>query len=503
MKNDCLQTPEACFAKAHEHQKAGRIPEAIALYESLLQQKIPMTPADHNNLATLFERMGHEKKALEHYAAAVHAAPDFTLAHYNLGLMFLKKNQLNAAKTQFNNVLSLNPEHTHAQFYQGIINLTHNKLNEAEQAFQTVLAHNKEHPDALANLGVIALKREQGQQAITYFSQALAFDENHEDARNNLAATFMHYDRFENARTHYALLLEQYPNNLEYHYNAGVAEMALGQLEQATKHFELILKHNPKHHASFTNLASIAQRLGQTQRAMDYLTHAYDINPHDKSSEFMLDALKHGKEQRPACPEYTQNLFDNYALHYEKHMIKTLEYSVPQHMAHVLHQLIPEMHVTRALDLGCGTGLSGIILREISQHLTGVDLSPKMLDHAREKVVYDELIEAELITYLTQNQTTYDLIAAADVLPYLGDLAPLFEQIKAHLAPHGLFILTHEISKTADWLLQTTARFAHHPRYLCALAEKHGFQIVHQQSFVARKHHDDNLPVMLYALQCF
>jgi predicted TPR repeat methyltransferase len=495
------QTADACFTEAHEHQKAGRITQAIALYESLLQQKISLTPADHNNLAALYERVGNQNQALVHYSKAVHAAPDFAIAHYNLGLMFLKQNQLDAAKTQFNNVLSLNPEHINAQFYQGIISLTHDKLDEAEKAFQAVLAQSKEHPDALANLGVIALKREQGQQAITYFSQALAFDEHHEDARNNLAATFMHYDRFENALTHYALLLEKYPNNLEYHYNAGVAEMALGQLEHATKHFELILKHNPKHHACLTNLASIAQRLGHTQKAISYLTHARDVNPHDKSSEFMLDAFKHGKEQRPACPEYAQNLFDNYALHYEKHMTQTLEYSVPRHMAQTLHLLIPTMHVTRALDLGCGTGLSGIILREISQHLTGVDLSPKMLAHARDKAVYDELIEAELITYLTQDKTTYDLISAADVLPYLGDLAPLFEHVKAHLTAQGLFILTHEISDTANWLLQTTARFAHHPRYLCALAEEYGFQVVHHESFVARKHHDDDLPVMLYALQ--
>ncbi|MDF1684089.1 MAG: tetratricopeptide repeat protein [Legionellaceae bacterium] len=499
-----IQTSEACLTKAHEHQKSSRIPEAIAAYESLLQQKISLSPADHNNLATLYERMGNPNKALTHYAAAVHAAPDFAIAHYNLGLILLKQNKLDAAATQFNNVLILNPEHTNAHFYQGIISLTHHQLDAAEKAFQTVLTQHKEHPDALANLGVIALKRDQGQQAITYFSQALAFDEHHEDARNNLAATFMHYDRFENALTHYVLLLEKYPNNLEYHYNAGVAEMALGQLEHATKHFELILKHNPKHHACLTNLASIAQRLGQTIKAVEYLTQARDVNPGDKSSEFMLDAFKNGKEQRPACPEYAQNLFDNYALHYEKHMTETLGYSVPQHMAQALHQLLPSMQVERTLDLGCGTGLSGIILRELSQHLTGVDLSPKMLAHAHDKAVYDELVEAEIITYFTQltpNTITYELITAADVLPYLGDLSALFEQVKAHLAPQGLFILTHEISDSAHWILQTTARFAHHPRYLVALAEEHGFKIVHHESFVARKHHDDDLPVMLYALQ--
>ena len=182
-------------------------------------------------------------------------------------------------------------------------------------------------------------------------------------------------------------------------------------------------------------------------------------------------------------------------------MTETLEYSVPRHMAQALHQLIPDMQVKHTLDLGCGTGLSGIVLRELSEHLTGVDLSPKMLEHAYKKAIYDELIEAEIISYLTQNKAIYELITAADVLPYIGDLTPLFEQIKAHLAPRGLFILTHEITEEANWLLQPTARFAHNPHYLSVLAETHDFQVVHQESFVARKHHDDDLPVMLYALQ--
>ena len=45
---------------------------------------------------------------------------------------------------------------------------------------------------------------------------------------------------------------------------------------------------------------------------------------------------------------------------------------------------------TQALDLGCGTGLTGIILREIAKHLTGVDIAAKMLAHAKEKEIYDE-----------------------------------------------------------------------------------------------------------------
>jgi predicted TPR repeat methyltransferase len=455
-----------------------------------------------HQIARAYEHRGEIQHALEHYQASLHAAPDYIEAHHNLGQLFLKTNHLDAAIKQFNNVLALNPQHTNAHFYLGVAYLMQEKLEPAKDAFETMLSYDPEHTDAITNLGVIALKQDKPQHAITHFTNALAFDGTHESARNNLAATFMHHNRFENARTHYASLLETYPENLEYLYNAGVAEMTLGHLDTARTHFNHVLNQKPSHHASLTNLASIASKLNQSHDAIMYLKRANNANPQDTSSQFMLDAFTQEAIQREASPEYTKNLFDNYALYYEQHMVETLTYHVPQHMARVLHRLIPRSEpIQHALDLGCGTGLSGVVLRDLSLHLTGVDLSPNMLNVAREKAIYDELIEADINVYLNQTSTRYNLITAADVLPYLGCLDTLFASITTSLEPHGLFLLTHEISAHTDWTLQTTARFAHHPNYLLRLAKQHNLSILHQTSLIARKHNDDDLPVMCYALQ--
>ena len=400
--------------------------------------------------------------------------------------------------------------HITKQFYEGVIALLTENLDKAEETFLDVLVLDEAHADARTNLGVIALKRGQNQQAITYFSEALGFDETHENARNNLAATFIHHNRFENARTHYTVLLQNHPDNPEYNYNAGVAEMALGHLNEARTHFKSVLKQNKNHGASLTNLANIASRLNQIPDAIHYLKRATAANPDDTSSAFMLDALTEQSPMREASTEYTQNLFDNYALHYEKHMQDALNYSAPKHIAEYLHRFIPNsplttpkhpLHVTRALDLGCGTGLSGIVLRELSLHLTGVDLSPKMLAEAEQKAIYDELFEADLILFLAEQITPFSLIVAADVLPYLGELDTLFQSVAKTLVPKGLFLLTIEISNSTDWTLQKTARFAHHPDYITTLAKQYGFDILLQKLFVARKQHDEDLPVMLYALQ--
>jgi predicted TPR repeat methyltransferase len=486
---------------ANAYKQKREFDLAIRHYEQALLLD-PQYAQAHNNFASLLVQLGEHQRALQHFQQAVHTAPDFAVAHHNLGLLLLRIKEPDAAKRQFNNVIALNPHYLQAHFYLGVLALNADELDDAEKAFQHVLSVDKEHMDTLNNLGVIALKREQGQLAIDYFTKSLALDPNNWEARNNLAATFIHYDRFENALTHYAELLDHAPNEPEYLYNAGVAEMALGHLEKAKKYFQTILTQQAHHFAALTNLAAIQVRLGYRQQAITLLHQAHAANPDDTSCQFMLNALTGRTDTALACPDYARNLFDNYALYYDKHMQSTLHYSIPQHIARALHQhLKHSAPIARALDLGCGTGLSGVVLRELSTHLTGVDLSSKMLNQAKQKGIYDALTESEALAFLNQNTEPYDLIVAADVLPYLGDLKNLFQAVHAQLSPSGLWIFSVEISEQAPWQLQSSARFSHHPDYLRALSEQQHFNILHQERLIARKQDGHDLSVLLYVMQ--
>ena len=481
---------------ANAYKATHQLDKAIVHYQQALQLD-PNYAKAHNNLATVYALQDNYKQALNHYRLAVHAQPDFVPAHYNLGLLLLKNNQLAAAEKQFNNVLALHSNHIDAQFYLGVLKLEENALEKAEQHFNEVLAMNGEHVEALINRGVIALKHDQGQIAIDYFTKALGFDNQNVDARNNLAATFIHHDRFENALMHYDVLLQHDPKNPEYLYNMGVAQMALGHLQEATLHFETILKQDSHHFAALNNLAAIQIRCGQREEAVALLKRALAANPLDEASQFMLSALTGSKQDPKACPTYVNNLFNNYALYYDQHLQGSLSYSLPQHIGRLLHQL-PVTKVKNTLDLGCGTGLSGIVLREVSAHLTGVDIACKMLEQAKDKGIYDELVESELLTFLKKNKHPYDLAVAADVLPYLGELDSLFTTLAAHLNKEGLFIFTHEISEDQPFQLQSSARFSHHPDYIKTLCAKHGFACIHQEKVIARQQNQQALHVMLY-----
>ena len=69
------------------------------------------------------------------------------------------------------------------------------------------------------------------------------------------------------------------------------------------------------------------------------------------------------------------------------------------------------------LDIGCGTGVSGLFLRDAGfTQLHGSDFSPEMIALARDKQIYDEIFTADLHRPFDFVNTVYQTIAAIGVL---------------------------------------------------------------------------------------
>jgi SAM-dependent methyltransferase len=174
-----------------------------------------------------------------------------------------------------------------------------------------------------------------------------------------------------------------------------------------------------------------------------------------------------------------------------------LGYRVPED----LHALLMKTgrHFTNILDLGCGTGLASPLLRQIGTRLTGIDLSPRMLEKAAERQLYDCLIESEVGAFLAQTNETFDLVIAADLLVYFGDLAPLLQGIAAVLEPGGLFALNVETTTRADFVGLPSGRFAHAAGYIEALSRA-DFVLVEKQETTIRL--EANQPVAASLSSC-
>ena len=78
----------------------------------------------------------------------------------------------------------------------------------------------------------------------------------------------------------------------------------------------------------------------------------------------------------------------------------------------------------RILDVGCGTGLSGLALAEVGfTNLDGCDFSPPMLERAAATGVYGRLFESDLNKGLDVADDTYDHAAAVGVFSF-GHIRP-------------------------------------------------------------------------------
>jgi predicted TPR repeat methyltransferase len=187
-----------------------------------------------------------------------------------------------------------------------------------------------------------------------------------------------------------------------------------------------------------------------------------------------------------ADPGYVRQLFNQFAADYDTRMRGRLGYAAPSILRDLAGLLIDPTRRFDILDLGCGTGLSGIAFKPIARRLVGVDLSPRMLEKARALGVYDALIEADAENLPREVDELFDIVTAADVLVYLGDLAKLFATVRARLLDDGLWLFTTERGDAEDFERGPKRRYRHGERYLRALAEAHGFYVASLVECVTR-----------------
>ncbi len=141
---------------------------------------------------------------------------------------------------------------------------------------------------------------------------------------------------------------------------------------------------------------------------------------------------------------------------------------------------------------------------------TGVDLSSRMLAHARAKRIYAELRESDIVTDLATHQERWPLIVAADVLCYFDALEPLLAQVHEALEPGGWFVFSVEqvlpdhdgvMPGNGNWALQRLGRYAHAPDYVYEAACAAGFRVSRMDRPMIRREAGAAVPGLLLTLE--
>lgn len=334
-------------------------------------------------------------------------------------------------------------------------------------------------------------------EAVSVLRQAIAAEPDNYQLHDELGEALCHLNRLEEGIGSFMTAFRLKPDFDEACYKIGVAFGARGLYYQAVAWFERAMKVNP---FATRNLAPWGRALISTgcyEMAAKVFQQWVDAEPANPAPQHMLQAALGSREITRASADYVRELFDQHAHEFDENLAK-LKYCAPEVLVRHLSR-VAQVPATGwdVLDAGCGTGLAGVQLRRLARALVGVDLSPKMLVAARDRNIYDELIEADLLVYLREQSSRFDIIVAADVLPYLGELSEFFEASYGALRSNGFVAFVVEASRDHDeFRLNPTGRFSHHPDYLHREMEAAGLKVLHFSDEVCRYELDQPVPAI-------
>jgi predicted TPR repeat methyltransferase len=195
---------------------------------------------------------------------------------------------------------------------------------------------------------------------------------------------------------------------------------------------------------------------------------------------------------------YVRALFDQYATKFEAALVDDLGYRGPALLLKAVlaarHAVRTPAFFTRAIDLGCGTGLAAFAFANEVDHFIGFDLSPRMIERARSRGIYAQLEVADMLEGLRgRPDGSAELILAADAMVYLSDIAPLLREAKRVLVVGGLLAFTLETHDGEGMMIGAGLRYAHGEAYVRAAIGDAGLLLSQLETLSARN--EDNTPV--------
>ncbi|MBI2770039.1 MAG: tetratricopeptide repeat protein [Burkholderiales bacterium] len=497
------------------------------LARRLIESSLIMTPSDPDalaNLAWVLFHLAQYDNALARADQAVALNPGHARAVLTRGLALRFLGRHEEAIASFDHALRLRPDMTEALNYRGQSQHSLERYTEALQSYEAALAQNPRYADVYNNRGASLTLLDRHPEALESFQNALALQPRFPEALFNLGLGLQHADRLDEALAHYDAALElkpDYPEALMHrafvlqrmrklpqdclasldralalrpgYFEAlnGRANI-LAQLEQYAEslvNYDTALKMNPAFHEAHLNRGHALREMGRLEEAAEAYREAMRRGGDAQSGLFALAAM--GQEAPPpiAPPDYIVSLFDGYADRFDDHLVNRLKYQAHERLCEALMDFKPPPQ-RDIFDLGCGTGLCGPLLAPIAASMTGVDLSPKMLEAAGKRGMYTRLVKDDVTAFLEKEPAqSVDMVVSTDVFIYIGQLEGVFAGVRKCMRPGGLFGFSIEASEGQDFVLRPTRRYAQSPAYIERLAAAHGFEVLRMEPSVIRKEH--------------
>lgn len=493
-----MPTTDAILAQAWQHQQAGNLDQAETLYRQVLEVE-PHSLNALYLLAVVCQIRGRAEESIPLYQRAMQIKPDSAEVQNNLGAAYASLGRLNEALTCYQEAVRLKPDHAEAYHNLGYLQSSQGDWDQAIASYQKALALRPQYPEALNGLGIVYCCQQRVDEALASFQKALALRPQYAEALNNLGNAWLSKGNPREAENCFRQTLRYQPNNAQAYSNLGVVYTELQQWEEALACWQQSLACNPLDPQAHRNLGNAWNIQGQYDKALGCYQQVLALCPDDVHIRLLVEAMRGESSLAQLPADYVTTLFDAFAPSFDQNLVEQLRYCGPALLRAVLEPAPPSRSLA-VLDLGCGTGLCGVQFRDWARTLIGVDLSAKMLDKARQRSLYDELIVSDLLIPLHQNEGKFDLILAGDVFVYTGDLETIFAAVARALRPGGRFAFTVELLEGTGYRLQSTIRFAHSRDYLQGLTVRTQLQQICMNEEVLRTEHGQGVAALVVVL---
>ena len=471
---------------ATEHFMAGRIPSAKSICRQILEfeknnpdalhilgmiahrngendvainfinkaiQSAPSNYKYHNNAGCVYKALKESDMAIACHKKSIEFKPNFLNAHINLGLIYHQQHKFGEAEFYLRQAASIDPCIAEVYNYLGVVLKSMGRYDEAISCYLQAIGLSTENVTALCSLGT--LLRDQGQfyEAVASFQKAIVIEPKNALALNELGMTLQKLSRCDEA-------IECYKKSLDINIHST---------------------------AAYSNLGFIYYEQGRFEQALGCYQQIVRLEPENGIAQHMIASITGNVTDR-APSQYVEKIFDAYADNFEDHLLQKLKYNSHKLLVAFIGKFsTPIDRKLDILDLGCGTGLVGKPISLIARQLVGVDLSAKMLAKAEEKQLYTRLVQSDLSSMM-QGETiaSYDVIVAADVFIYSGDLSGIMNNVKRLLRSGGLLAFSVEAigampddepCNQREYILTITGRYAHARTYIEKLAANSEFKV--------------------------
>src|SRR6266513_1237845 len=353
------------------------------------------------------------------------------------------------------------------------------RLPEAKAQYCQILQGNPDDGDALNFLGMLTCQSGDVPGAVELLRKSVQAVPGNPHAWVNLGVALLAGGDANEARSAFTRASELAPDLATAWYNLGVCQGRCRQPLEAAASLHKALKLEPGHIPAYESLALLLYRLGNHAEAAEVYREWLHYSPDSAVARHMLAATSGQVAPPRAENRYIKELFDAFAPSFDENL-QDLGYRAPQLIVETLTKIITPNGSLDILDAGCGTGLWAPLVRPMARRLVGVDLSPRMVDRARECGLYDELCVEELCQFMRSRPGEFDVMIAADTLVYLGALEEPMAAARACLRPGGVLTFTLEALVEASdanesYRLQPHGRYAHSEAYVRSACGRTGF----------------------------